>query len=793
MLILIHRILTISWLAPLRRFAYTVAVDPDRFLTFGIPQRQILRASGKVWSFGIRADRFVSNLDRTALMAATRRAGTKIAAAFAFRLLARRNNFVAAVEIADEFPFSSYSVSTQISIIFAGFNGVDGLKSDLRLTELLGRSESSLRRINRSSMRLLIKCIRVSGLSHDEKLAAVERLGNLKSQGRSKGPIEAKVADAAIRIRAGESVELPKTLIAAIRGGEPTAADFIYLRTHWTTAREWFDHAEIVSFLQRALTSTKVTVEQVPFVCRELKDDEILEAISEDRLFMRLADFPQVFNFRTGTPRGALAERIVTRALSYWFDGEGNRGLSKFDKASVEIKNQIIGVVCKADRLPAVADVLDHLHVSDTLLDITYARAYLNLMKDEHATAMVGFESILRQDPGNPRGWTGLQWVSVRATGELDRVKSLRREIGRGVYQSGRPVLDQRRADGTLMTSRQWTGNHERIPLATLSRVWLEVQEFFGDRWYDFSRFPAPDKTRELLAFARFGVGDEVREAYHFSELASQFKHVTIVCDPRLLNIFRSSFADITFVPYARRDKPGFLDDKREDPIKEVPAILANYLPDAVRDLMLNPETIITMTQNFVGRRLANHDYDLREGGYLTNGSKPVPRPKNAKKRVGILWRSHLTRGFRGLMYLSFEDIKPLFDQDDVEFVSLQHMLTDEERAYLDAHGVEQPDVDLYNDFEGISELVGTLDLVVGLSTFPIEFAAALGCPIWLLGHSPENFYLRTLGGVRRKDILTANSTIVAPDVPRFWQTRQVCIDETLAVVRRDLAAFARP
>lgn len=792
MLILMHRILTIPWLAPLRRFAYGVALDRDKLFSFGIPQRQILRATGNRRFLGIRADKFVSNLDRVELLAGARRAGTRAAAAFVFRLLARRHNYVSAIQMANDFPFESYSISTQIAIIFAGYNGVDGHMSDRRLIELLARPDSTLRRISKNKIRTLITSIRVSGLDHDAKLAAAQRVNELRKRGSRQGTTEARVADAAIRLGAGEAVALPNSLIVAINGAEPTNADFVYLRTHWTTARERFDRAAIVSFLQRALVSHRVTVEQVPFICRELRDEEILGAITEDQLFTRLADFPQVFNFRTGTPRGDLAERIVTRALDYWFTSKSRHSQSLFTRASLEMQSEIVGVVCKADRLRSIADHFQHRRYSDTLLDITYARAYLDLLEDEHASSMNGFQSILREDPGDPRSWTGLQWVGVRATGALDVVETLRREVGRGVHQAGRPGLDESRADGTILTARQWSGDHKRVPLATLSRVWLEVQEFFGDRWYDFSRYPSADKSKELLAFARYGVGDEVREAYHFTELVEQFKHVTIVCDPRLFEIFRVSFPAITFVPYARNDKPGFLDDKRENPIKDVPTILANYLPDSVRDLVLDPKTILTMTQNFVGRRLTSHEYDLRAGGYLATGTTASTRRVTGRKRVGILWRSHLTRGYRGLMYLSFDDIKPLFDNADVEFVSLQHLVTDEERAYLDAYNIEQPEVDLYNDFAGIAELISTLDLVVGLSTFPIEFAASLGCPIWLLGHSPENFYLRTLGGTRRRDILTANSTVIAPEVPRFSQSRQQCIDDTLAVVRRELAVFAK-
>jgi hypothetical protein len=58
------------------------------------------------------------------------------------------------------------------------------------------------------------------------------------------------------------------------------------------------------------------------------------------------------------------------------------------------------------------------------------------------------------------------------------------------------------------------------------------------------------------------------------------------------------------------------------------------------------------------------------------------------------------------------------------------------------------------------------------------------------VGFSPENLYMRTLGGKRRADVFTANSTVIGPDVPRFWMSRAESIAQTVDVLKRELSSM---
>jgi ADP-heptose:LPS heptosyltransferase len=97
-------------------------------------------------------------------------------------------------------------------------------------------------------------------------------------------------------------------------------------------------------------------------------------------------------------------------------------------------------------------------------------------------------------------------------------------------------------------------------------------------------------------------------------------------------------------------------------------------------------------------------------------------------------------------------------------------------------------DIDLYDDFDGMSDLLSSLDLVIGISSVPAELAAALGVKVWFLGFSPENFVLRTSGGRTEIDQLTANAiNFTAPDID-FSEPVEICIEKVMDETRRRLS-----
>ena len=65
----------------------------------------------------------------------------------------------------------------------------------------------------------------------------------------------------------------------------------------------------------------------------------------------------------------------------------------------------------------------------------------------------------------------------------------------------------------------------------------------FNYPWWDGT------PVKKLLLLGEQGVGDEILFASMFNELTYLVDDLTVDCEPRLVNIFRRSFPNITFIP----------------------------------------------------------------------------------------------------------------------------------------------------------------------------------------------------------------------------------------------------
>ena len=132
------RILNIPLFAPMKRFAFRLALD----LRNGRGRRGAERALRRAVRTSARASGPVDNWNRGTLVAAASISRSRAAREYVFRLLSRRGNFVSAQVVANQRPFESYSLEMQVSIIRNGFNGTDGVRSDERLTSFVAQNLS---------------------------------------------------------------------------------------------------------------------------------------------------------------------------------------------------------------------------------------------------------------------------------------------------------------------------------------------------------------------------------------------------------------------------------------------------------------------------------------------------------------------------------------------------------------------------------------------------------------------------------------------------------------------------
>ena len=134
--------------------------------------------------------------------------------------------------------------------------------------------------------------------------------------------------------------------------------------------------------------------------------------------------------------------------------------------------------------------------------------------------------------------------------------------------------------------------------------------------------------------------------------------------------------------------------------------------------------------------------YPTRES-YLAADPKRVAHWKKALKaapaglKVGLLWKSAVSKDSRHRYFSPFETWAPVLAQKGVTFVNLQYGDCAEEIAAAKRdHGVEiwsPPGIDLKQDLDDVAALCSAMDLVVGFANATLNIAAACGTPNFLI------------------------------------------------------------
>jgi hypothetical protein len=458
---------------------------------------------------------------------------------------------------------------------------------------------------------------------------------------------------------------------------------------------------------------------------------------------------------------------------------------SNFERLDIYDKDTFLRFLVKNGRYHEVSDLSRHLPVTEQLLASLTARGYLSINCDDNHTARACFESVLTEDPGDALAATGMRFALPRTGRHISELLNLRDRIGYGVQGYGRVGIRNIGSELTislLMSGEYIKGQYSKAK----AKHWITLKNYYGKRFLNFERLNSP-KTSSVFIIGDEGVGDEIRTAQFYCFLSEKFNDLTITCEPRLYNIFRQSFPNIKFIPVARAWKlvNGENFDHRER-LNGFGDKIANYLTEDCRK-NLNSSDVVTFGQNIFFNYVINEIPRPTPGPYLALPKSKEVIPKTETFKLGILWRSHLRVGARKMMYLDLADFAPLFDFSGIELWSIQHSMDPDEAEYCRENGVRLiDDVDMFNDFEGLGNYLQGLDLLVGVSSLPMELGAALGVETWMLGFSPENFYLRTAGGKVSEDQYTLNSTVIAPPWIDFSNPRSECVKQVFEeVVRR--------
>ena len=313
--------------------------------------------------------------------------------------------------------------------------------------------------------------------------------------------------------------------------------------------------------------------------------------------------------------------------------------------------------------------------------------------------------------------------------------------LGQALKESGKPAeaadmygnalhhaaTDQERATVRLQRSSCWFLLGDTASgLADWDARW-EVDESTGRKPDDFSQ-PAwqgePLDGKALLVWGEQGVGDELVYFSLLPELLGTAGTVHVECDPRLVAPLGRALPQLKIHPRPKPDKK-----KKRKAAGKLAVDYQTAAGDLIRYVEGWPKPV-----SEAGRFLEPDPARATEFadwlGGLGEGLK-----------IGLSWRSK--RAVMGrLKSVPLELWRPVLDIAGTQWVTLQYGDVEEEiAAHAEAGGPTvhtHPDLDRFDDIDGLLALIDGLDLVVTTSNVTAHLAGALGKPTWLvLNHVP--------------------------------------------------------
>ena len=209
---------------------------------------------------------------------------------------------------------------------------------------------------------------------------------------------------------------------------------------------------------------------------------------------------------------------------------------------------------------------------------------------------------------------------------------------------------------------------------------------------------------KNVVFYGEQGIGDEILFASVIPDAIKDCNEVIIDCDKRLEGLFKRSFPD-AFVYGTRRDKEASW--PRQHNI------------DARCALGGLPEFYRKSDQDFPGIPYLQADPE-REIMWSALFRSWGERPK-----IGIAWSGgqiHTQSRFRRL---ELEQLKPIIDSFDADFISLQY----KDPGDLSKYGIRHFQATESDNYDNVAGLVSQLDLVIAVPTAVVHLAGGLGIP----------------------------------------------------------------
>jgi tetratricopeptide (TPR) repeat protein len=491
---------------------------------------------------------------------------------------------------------------------------------------------------------------------------------------------------------------------------------------------------------------------------------------------------PDSLRSRLDIMEAAYANRSVDDRLNEIAEAALALHMRKYAASDVYAKDKLLRTLLRMERFDECNSLIQKdAALLDLVLPAHNIRGMRYLKDGDYPASKDAFGRVLNEDPSDSFAGQGMRYSLVRTGGSPKTILAVRDRIGYGISSSGR-IGSTSRIGSDQIIAHLYSGEYtEGLYGKRHAPHWQLLKRVYGRKFLNYEFIPLKKAAQQhIFIMGDEGVSDEARTAQYYDFLIKTFKKVTITCDPRFLPIFQRTWPKAEFLPVQRlRKGVAKPTSPLRDRISNFDLKLSDYLTEECRPYM-EAADYITFGQNIFFNHFAGRIPRPEPGPYLD--ARPAPLPSTQKLRVGLQWRSGFVSTWRKFMYFDLKDLSALTSIQGVEFWALQHHMSDEETEYCRQNGILMADdVDLYNDFDAVASYTGAMDLMIGLSSFPIEMGCGVGTPAWMLGFSPENYFLRTSGGKDESDRLSLNSKVLAPSWIDFSMPVNECIKVCVA------------
>jgi tetratricopeptide (TPR) repeat protein len=342
----------------------------------------------------------------------------------------------------------------------------------------------------------------------------------------------------------------------------------------------------------------------------------------------------------------------------------------------------------------------------------------------DFANGVVFFQEALRLDPAFPKARYNLGNAKLLLGDAEGAIVECEAALSGVLAEDERQMM--RLARSTILMALGRIGEGWDDYEARLHPQFNERTEFMFShpRWE-----PGCDLAgKSLLVVGEQGLGDEVLFANLLPDVIERLGptgRLILAVETRLVPIFKRGFPHAEVGPHATYIIGGRLTRAApfvgEGPHVDFWTPMGSLLREFRRSVEAFPPRAAFLAAD--PDRVAHWREVLRQA---------PPGPK-----VGLLWKSAVSKDSRHRYFSPFETWAPVLAQRGVSFVNMQYGDCAEELALAKRDlGVEiwsPPGIDLKQDLDDVAALSCALDLVVGFSNATLNIAAACGVPNFLI------------------------------------------------------------